>query len=323
MIELKHGADESRSNAQDAFNFALDARNKSDKVAKSLNDLNEKIETLLKEEQATPAMVRDLAEQVLSKNIHLEPDEIRELANKINNIVVSLTDSDKIISDSAADLKMANELEERANRAKESAIDKQTQAGKVVNLLSETQIAQGEAEISIEKAKKDIALSERDLEDISQITREAQMKAGNTTIAVEALEARLKQLQTQSVKNDFVLNEEIQKELITLSDDARSVKEKSEKLGTEYKRASDSLNYRSTKSKGDIQRAKRLLQRASELTADTTTKFKDLDGMESVYRDNDRLLGDLMTEVDNLTKKIDEQLADIEQKSQRYSRCST
>ncbi|XP_063992157.1 laminin subunit beta-1 isoform X3 [Diachasmimorpha longicaudata] len=323
MMDLKQDAGAARGNAQDAFNFALDARNRSERVAKALAEVNERIIMVLNDDQPTPMMVRDLAEEVLSKHIHLRPDEIRELANKIDSIIVSLTDSDKILSDTAGDLKMAQELEQRANWAKQSAIDKQNQAGKVVNLLTETQKAQEEAEDAIEKAEQDIALSEKDLQDVGEVTKEAQKKAANTTAAVDALEARLKQLQTQSVRNDFVLNQEIRKELLTLADDAKAVDEKTQKLGTEYKRAGDSLNNRVTKSKGDIERAKQLLQRASELTADTTTKFKDLDGMESVYRDNDRLLSDLMAQVDALTAEMEKQLGEIEKKAQTYRDCST
>lgn len=193
----------------------------------------------------------------------------------------------------------------------------------MVNLLTETDASQIEAKKAIEKAKADIALSEKDLEDIAEVTKDARKTAANTTAAVEALEARLKQLQTQSVRNDFVLNQEIRRELGTLANDAKKVKEKTEILGGEYKQAGDSLNYRVTKSKGDIDRAKKLLQRASELTADTTAKFKDLDGMESVYRDNDRLLGDLMSDVDALTLEMDRHLAEIELKSQKYRECST
>ncbi|XP_034940171.1 laminin subunit beta-1 isoform X2 [Chelonus insularis] len=323
MLNVKQDAVTARSNAQDAFNFALDARNKSDRIVKSLTDINEKIWMVLNDEQPTPTMVRDLAEEVFEKNIHLRPDEIESLADKIDNIVGSLTDSDRILQDTAADLRMAEQLAERAQAIKEAAVRKQTQAEKVVSLLTDTQQAQVIAQSAIEKAEVDIAGSQKDLEVVSGITKDARKRAGNTTAAVEALEARLKQLQTQSVRNDFVLNQEIRKELRTLANDAKDVREKTDKLGIEYKKAGDSLTYRVTKSKGDIQRAKRLLQRASELTADTTTKFKDLDGMESVYRDNDRLLGDLMTEVDSLTVEMERQLAEIEQKAQTYRQCST
>lgn len=322
MIQLKQDATIAHLNAQDAFNLTQDVINKTDKIIKTSNDLTDKITNFFEEEQATPSMVRYRAESVLNKNIHLKPDEIRNLADKIGNIVVSLTDSNKIITDTAPDLQMANNLEESANRAKEFALDKQSQVEKVLSILNDTQNAQIKTTIAIENTKNNIELSEKNLDDINKITNEAQMKAGNTTIAVDELETKLKQLQTQSGQKNFILNEEIKKELSTLADEAQKIKDKSDKLGTEYKTASDTLNERVNKSKGVIERAKNLLQRASELTADTSTKFKDLEGMESVYSDNDILLNSLMTDVDKLNEQMDNYLKDIDVKSQTYRGCS-
>ena len=91
----------------------------------------------------------------------------------------------------------------------------------------------------------------------------------------------------------------------------------------EYKNADELLDSRMNKSNGNILRAKKLLQKASELTADTSTKSKDLDGMESVYRDNERMLSDLMDQVDSLTGEMEKHLAEIEQKAQRYKQCTS
>lgn len=131
MLEIKQDATAARGNAQDAFNAAWDARNRSDAVVKSVSDVTERIWNMLNEEQPTPAMVRNLTEEVLSKNIHLKPDEIKELADKIKNIVGSLTDSDRILADTAKDRRDAHDLEDRAKRAKEAALEKQKQAGTV------------------------------------------------------------------------------------------------------------------------------------------------------------------------------------------------
>lgn len=135
-------------------------------------------------------------------------------------------------------------------------------------------------------------------------------------------ENRLKQLQTESVKNDFVIKQEIQAQASNISEEAKKVKALADKLGEDYKGVGDTLNERIDKSKNDIQRAKGLLQRASELMTDTKSKFKDLEGMESVYRENDNLLRDLMTEVDSLNSEMDGHLAEFESKAQIYRQCS-
>jgi laminin beta 1 len=98
MSQIKQDSTAARSNAQDAFNHAWDARNRSDKITKDLSDITKRIWSTLDEDQPTPAMVRDLAYEVLGKNIHLAPDEITRLAGRIKSIVGSFTDSEKILA---------------------------------------------------------------------------------------------------------------------------------------------------------------------------------------------------------------------------------
>lgn len=323
MIQVKKDATTARSNAQDAYNFALRGRNLSESVTKDLADINKRIRSTLDEDQPTPAMVRDLANEILAKNIQLKPDEIKQLADRIKNIVGSLTDSEKILADTRNDILLAEQLKERANKAKEDAIEKQTLANNVVVLLNDAQKAQDMAQSAIDQAERDVSRSEKDLEEIAEVTRGAQMQANSTTQTVDNLDARMRQLQKQSAINDITLNQEITLQASRVAQEAQNVDAKTKKLAEEYKRVDESLDLRVNKSKGNIQKAKTLLQRASELTADTSTKLKDLDGMEGVYKDNERTLLDLMTEVDSLTGEMEKHLAEIEQKAQQYRQCTS
>ncbi|CAK9803904.1 Laminin subunit beta-1 [Anthophora quadrimaculata] len=323
MVQVKRDATAARSNAQDAFNYALKARNLSDNVSKDLSDINKRIRSTLDEDQPTPAMVRDLANEVLAKNIQLKPDEIKELADRIKSIVGSLTDSEKILADTKDDLLLAENLEKQANRTKEDTIKKQMLANKVIVLLGDAQVAQDRAQVEIDQAERDISKFEKDLEEISEITKGAQMQADSTTQTVDELDLRMKQLQTQAVKNNFMLDQKIGAEAVNVGVNAEDVDNKTKKLATEYRRADELLNTNVNKSEGNILRAKKLLQKASELTADTSTKLKDLDGMESVYKDNERMLSDLMAEVDSLTGEMEKYLMEIEQKAQLYRQCTS
>ncbi|XP_001607740.1 laminin subunit beta-1 [Nasonia vitripennis] len=321
LIRLKDNASGARSNAQEAFDLASAARNQSDKLTKDLSNVNKKIWDLLKAEQPTPAEVRDLAKEVLNEKITLTPEEIKGLADKIANIVGSLNNPELILRETSDDLQLAKELRERANYTKKIAQEKEALAGKVVELLMETQGSQEIAQEAISKAEADIDLSKHDLDEISQITKQAKQKADDTTNSVNDLENRLLQLQAESVKNDFVIKQEIQAQASNISEEARRVQANAKKLSQEYKSVELSLNQRVDKSKDDIGRAKGLLKRASELTADTVDKFKDIEGMESVYKDNDRLLRDLMEEVDHLNALMNQHLAEFESKAQQLRQC--
>lgn len=267
-------------------------------------------------------MVRDLAFEVLAKDIRLQPKEITELADQIKNMVGSLTDTEKILADTKDDLERARLLQETATDAKNLALEKEAIANKINLALNDTRTAQRMAQSAIDTAEADVLKSQDDLQYIANVTTTAQIQANITTQSVDGLEARLKQLQQQSAKQGFVLTE-IGAQARKVADEAQLIDGKTKKLSEEYKRADESLNQRVHKSKGDIQRAKKLLQRASELTADTSTKFKDLDGMEGVYKENERLLAELMNDVDGLTTEMERHLVEIEQKSQLYRQCST
>ncbi|XP_012252560.2 laminin subunit beta-1-like [Athalia rosae] len=323
MAQAKQDATAARSNAQDAFNLSWFARNQSDKLSTDLSSVNDKIWNLLTEDQPTPAMVRNMAEKALSKSIASKPDEIKNLAANISAIVGPLVDSDKILAETAGDLKLANDLRDRANATKTVAIAKQIQAEKLTELLRDSQSAQDKAESAIQTAEQDIQLSQKNLAAIKKEMKAAQDTADNITAKVNSLDSRLQQLQTQLVKNDYILNEEITKQADEVVKEAETAENKTLKLSQDYRKTEDSLNYRVNKGKGDIQKAKSLLQRASELTADTSTKFKDLDGMEIVYKDNERKLADLMAIVDSLTNDMEAHLAEIDRKALSYRRCTT
>ncbi|XP_014221336.1 laminin subunit beta-1 isoform X2 [Trichogramma pretiosum] len=318
---LRDGAAHARHDAQEAFDLAITARNQSDKMVSDLADVNRKIELLMEAEQPSPAEVRDLAQEVLNKSITLTPEQIKGLADQITEIVGSLSDPDRILQETSSDLALAEEMRNRAEEAKMIAQKQEDLAAKVTALLQETRASQELAQEAIGKAETDIENSQRDLHEITQITKEAKKKADDTYNSVNDLEVRLTSLQTEAVRNDFIIKQEIQAQAHDLSEEAKKVQSNADLMGRRYMQVRDSLSQRDTKSKDDILRTKSLLQRASELTADTQSKYKDLEGMESVYKDNERMLNLLMGEVDSLNQAMDRELAHFESKAQLYRQC--
>lgn len=187
MLRMKDNASGARGSAQEAFDLASEANNKSQKLVNNLQEVNDKIWNLLSAEQPTPAEVRKLAEEVLRQTITLTPDEIKGLAEKIADIVNSLSNPEKILQETSNDLALASELKERANYTKNIAQEKEALVGKVVGLLQESQATQELAQEAITQAENDIKLSQNDIDEISQITREAKKKVDDTTDSVNEL----------------------------------------------------------------------------------------------------------------------------------------
>ncbi|XP_048511148.1 laminin subunit beta-1-like [Athalia rosae] len=323
MLRTKDNARLARSDAESAFQVAFNVYNRSNKVSKDISNLEEKISGVLNEDQPTPSMVRELALSVLKKNIILNPEEIRDLANSIKSIVGSLTDSDQILDDTEEDLQTAEVLLEDAESAKNLAEAQSVLVGNVVVLLSEAEVAAGSVESAIENIELDISASREDLSEIFSAVEATGEIADNSTAGIAELESRLTELQTQVVKNDFILTQEIESEVKSTAEEAEATKSKSEKLAADFVGASDSLGSNAEKNSGKILRAKMLLQRASELAADTATKFKDINGMEGAYAENEKTLEDLVAEVESLTQQMEQHFIEIQQKSQTYNRCLT
>lgn len=62
-------------------------------------------------------IVCQIANEVLSLRIPWTPDEIKQLASKINVVVDSLQDIDKILSDTAENRTIAENLKQQADKA--------------------------------------------------------------------------------------------------------------------------------------------------------------------------------------------------------------
>lgn len=321
MGQIKDTATIAKTDAQAGFNAVSDIYNISNELLKSISNVNDRIATFLNEEQPTPSMVRDLAESVLSKNIKLNPNEIRDLVDSIESIVGSLTDSERIIEDAADDLERAALLLDEAVRAKEAATGQSLLAENIVVLLSEAEIAAENAATAVEDVEWNIQQSQRDLTDIFNEIELVDEKIEKSTMDISELEERLTELQTQLVKNEFIVTQEIGFEIDNIANEAETTRIKTKKLVQEFDLASESLEIRTESSQGAISRSKMLLQRASELAADTTTKFKDITGMEGAYLENEKTLADLVAEVETLTNQMERHFDEIQHKSQTYSRC--
>lgn len=95
-----------------------------------------------------------MASDVLSKGISLRPEQITDLARRINETIASLTNIDAILAETSGDLAAAKALKDRADAAKARAQGILTVAQQVLESLTAAQAAQDRAHEAIQTADK-------------------------------------------------------------------------------------------------------------------------------------------------------------------------
>ena len=86
-----------------------------------VDELNQKIEKFLTDNSATPQQVKEIANECLNAEMTMDAAQIQDLADQINEATASVTDVDKINQETAAPLRTAEDLKNRADQAKKDA----------------------------------------------------------------------------------------------------------------------------------------------------------------------------------------------------------
>jgi len=147
-------ADAARLLAREALQAAEAAQNRSESAKAEVDELLGQIDEFLEQSGASPADIRSLANDVLAKGISLRPEQITDLARRINETISSLTNIDRILAETSGDLASAKALKERADNAKAQAQGILTVAQQVIDSLAAAQAAQDRAQEAIQTADK-------------------------------------------------------------------------------------------------------------------------------------------------------------------------
>lgn len=147
-------ADAARLLAREALIAAETAQNRSEAAKAEVEELINQIDEYLEDSGASPADIRTLATSVLSKAISLRPEQITDLARRINDTISSLTNIDAILAETSGDLASAKALKDRADAAKAHAQGILTIAQQVLESLAAAQAAQDKAQAAIQTADK-------------------------------------------------------------------------------------------------------------------------------------------------------------------------
>lgn len=147
-------AESARQVAREALLAAERAQNRSESAKAEVDELMSQIDDFLVQPGATPADIRALATDTLSKGISLRPEQITDLARRINETIASLTNIDAILAETSGDLASAKALKDRADAAKSHAQGILTVAQQVLESLAAAQAAQDKAQEAIQTADK-------------------------------------------------------------------------------------------------------------------------------------------------------------------------
>uniref|UniRef100_A0A1B6DHB4 Laminin subunit beta-2 n=1 Tax=Clastoptera arizonana TaxID=38151 RepID=A0A1B6DHB4_9HEMI len=320
MIQAKQETETAKNLAQQAFDISEQARNTSEKAVKDSSDLMQKLNEFLNSPRAAPADIRKLAQEAKSKNIQLQPEQISDLAQSINKTVSSLTDINKILAETADDLKLAKDYKQKADEAKKDAEHILETAQNVVGALDEAKEAQDKAEVAVQTAKENIDLAKTDLTQITSETAVAQQKANETLTEVNGLQGQVQDLQKTFLKNEKDARE-VADEALSIDADVQKTQNKAKELQNAYREAKDKLNKRSQDSGLARSRAQMLLERANQLSVNTTQKLKELQDAETMYKDQEKLLKSLNDDIEELSARMVSYLMNMTTISDHYRNC--
>ncbi|XP_045036688.1 myosin-7B-like [Daphnia magna] len=276
------------------------------------------IDEFLEESGASPADIRSLATDVLSNGISLRPEQITDLARRINDTISSLTNIVAILSETSGDLASAKALKDRADTAKAHAQGILTVVQQVLDSFAAAKAAQDKAEEAIQTAdkEKDISAAESHLSE----TADAQAKAIESVQEVEGLRERLRELQRKLIKNERDVKEATRESDVAASLATRAGQGASE-LDTAYQRALRALEEKTARSGDARERSDRLQDKANRLTASVFAKVQELKEMEDEYLLHERRLTDLSEQVMAMNVRMTDYLQVISDRSEFYRTC--
>lgn len=322
ITKAQQKAETAAEEAQKAYDLASEAKNRSLGEMERVDALTENIDSYMTDDKATPEQVQDLAEQCMAATMDLDSSAITGLSVEINEAIGSVTDVDKILTETSDDIAKAEQLKADADRSKAEATAQLEHARKVTTELSEAMEAQNRADTAIQSAQEDIDAARKDLSQISNRMDEAILSSDRSVSDVRDLSARQQSLQTGFIMNENRVNS-ARDAAVAAKDLASSANAELYQLNAEFKNVSSSLEVKTN----DIGRAKDLAvdlqRRANELATSASNKMANIYDVEKEYEETERRLMELSSELVSLNCEMMIHLQVIEDKSNYYRTCAS
>lgn len=322
LLEAKAMSEEALKQARLVMTECDLQKSKFDKIGNELNSIMDGVDKFFLMDGARPAEVRTLGTECLALSISLKPEQILELARKINETLSSLTNIDKILQDTAGDLNTAEQLHQQAVMAKEAADNILNTVEQVLNMLRLAAIEQARAAAAIAAATADIEGANADLTEITAETERLTKIIMELADAIKKLRDRLNELRKKYAQNELYVSQ------------AKAAAEEASKLADQAEKDTDELQDKvrlaeeklrnKAKQNGEMKdRAERLKNDALQLAGDIKLRMDLLRELDDMFDEYVKRLKEYQDIVDDLHKQMNQYLKDIDLKAQYYRECQT
>ncbi|CAG0923821.1 unnamed protein product, partial [Notodromas monacha] len=320
VTQSKVEADKALNLTEHALEAATVARNRSSKANEDMKALTDRINEFLNAKGATPAEIRTLAEEVRSKSISLQPQQIQKLAAEINATIQALTNIDDIINATADDLNTANMLKKRADTAKEQAGKVWDSVQAVLEALKEAEGAQKRAKAARENADQKVDQANGFLSQTKTEMSRTQDDTAAQMKKVKELKDRLKYVTRDIVDIETDMDSAAREadEAKNTASEAAGEAEILERKYDEVKREFDETDKDSQQVRD---RARSLQESVLRLEKNVTEKAEEVTRLQTEYVKYEEQLGDMGARLSRLEQEMDGYLKNIEERNQHYRNC--
>lgn len=320
LDEAKRLSEEALKQAKSVLADCELQKAKFDKVGHELNGIMDGVDKFYLMDGAKPAEVRTLGNECLALSISLKPEQILDLARKINETLSSLTNIDKILRDTADDLNTAEQLHQQADRAKDAADNILETVEQVLAMLRLAALEQARAAAAIAAANGEIEGAQLDLNQIGIDSELLARLINELALAIKGLQDRLNELRKKFAQTELYLNQarSESEELTKLTDQAeRDTNEVADKV-----RQAEEKLLQKAKLNGELRdRAEKLKNEANLLADDIAMKVALLRELDDTFDQYLERVKDYQNIVDDLHRQMNEYLKDIDSKAQMYRDC--
>lgn len=322
LMEAKNKSEEALRQAKLVMTDCELQKSKFDKIGAELNEIMDGVDKFSLMDGARPAEVRTLGTECLTLSISLKPEQILDLARKINETISSLTNIDKILQETAGDLNTAEQLHQQADRAKEMADNILDTVEQVLNMLRLAAIEQAKATAAIAAASADIEGAQADLAEITGETELLSKIVMELTEAVKKLRDRLNELRKKYAQNELYVSQAkaAAEEASRLTDEAEK---NADELADKVQLAEDKLRDKARQNGEMKDRAERLKNDALQLAGDIKLRMDLLRELDDLFDEHVKRVKDYQDVVDDLHRQMNQYIKDIDAKAQYFRECQT